>query len=375
MNERIDYIKKIRKIVVKVGSSTLEYPNGHLNIGRIEKIVRQLSDIHNRGIQVILVTSGAIGAGMGKLGFDKKPDTIPEKQAAAAVGQGMLLHMYEKLFSEYGKSVAQILLTKDDVTHRKRFLNVRNAFFTLLDKGIIPIINENDAVVVDEIKIGENDTLSALVSGIVEADLLIILSDIDGLYDSNPSENKEAKLINFVPKIDKKIKNCAGGSSTKVGTGGMITKIKAAVIATSSGTPMVIANGKEENIIEKVLEGKEIGTWFKENMQPMHARKRWIAFSSDTKGKIVIDKGAEDAVVLKHKSLLASGITEVEGSFEEGSVLSIVNSEGKEIAKGMVNYSSDEINIIKGLKSNQFEKKLGYKNYDEVIHRNNMVVF
>lgn len=373
-SKRKDYIKTKQKIVVKVGSSTLTHHNGLLNLERIEMIVRQIADLHNRGFQVILVTSGAIGAGMGKLGMKVRPKTIPDKQAAAAVGQGILLHMYEKLFSEYGKIVAQLLITKEDFNDRTRFLNVRNAFFSLLEKDVIPIINENDAVVVDEIKFGDNDTLSALVASLVEANLLIILSDIDGLYNENPKDNPNAKLITWVDEITDEIEGSAGGSGSAIGTGGMVTKLKAGKIAVSSGTSMVIANGSIQGVLNKVVNGEDVGTWFKSQEQPLQSRKHWMAYGTSSKGILVVDSGAANALTKEMKSLLASGIKEVSGTFKTGSIIKVVDDSNIELARGIVNYSSDEIKQIKGLKSGEIEQALGYKYYDEVIHRNNMVL-
>ncbi len=373
-NKRKDYLKSRQKIVIKVGSSTLTHHNGLLNLERIEMLVRQLADLHNRGFEVILVTSGAIGAGMGKLGLKTRPKTIPEKQAAAAVGQGILLHMYEKLFSEYGQIVAQLLITREDVNDRNRFLNIRNAFFTLLEKGVIPIINENDAVVVDEIKFGDNDTLSALVASIVEANLLIILSDIDGLFNENPKDNPDAELISWVEEINEELEKSAGGSGSTGGTGGMVTKLKAGKIAVSSGTSMVIANGSIPGVLGKIVKGEEIGTWFKAQEQPLQSRKHWMVYGTECKGGLVIDEGASNALIAERKSLLASGIKEVKGYFSSGSIVSVSHENGLEIARGMVNYNSSEIDMIKGLKSAQIEKTLGHKDYDEVIHRNNMVL-
>ncbi|BDR66656.1 glutamate 5-kinase [Clostridium tetani] len=259
---RKEYLKDVKNIVVKVGSSTLTYENGLLNLFHIEHLVRQLVDLHNRGYNVILVSSGAIGAGVGKLGLSEKPKSIPEKQAAAAVGQGILLHTYEKIFAEYGKTIGQILLTKEDMIDEVRSCNATNTFNALLDKRVIPIINENDAVVVDEIKVGDNDTLSAFVSKLVKADLLILMSDIEGLYSCDPRINNNAELINFVEEITKDIISCAGGAGTDLGTGGMATKIKAAKIATSAGIPMLIVNGATDEVLQDVVEAKSVGTWF-----------------------------------------------------------------------------------------------------------------
>lgn len=262
MNTRKEHIDRAKKIVVKVGTSTLTHENGLLNFDRIDKLARQLSDLHNQGKEVILVTSGAIGVGTAKLGIKTKPKTIPEKQAAAAIGQGILLHIYEKFFAEYGQIVAQILLTKDDITNKTRYSNAKNTFNELLRQGVIPIVNENDAIAIHEIKFGDNDTLSALVSSIIDADLLILLSDIDGLYDSDPRSNKDAKLISHVEKITKEIESFGGGVGSKLGTGGMYTKIKAAKIAVEHGVSMIIANGSDDNIIKDIISNKEIGTLF-----------------------------------------------------------------------------------------------------------------
>ncbi|MTI71134.1 MAG: glutamate 5-kinase [Firmicutes bacterium] len=260
---RKKYLETVKRIVIKVGTSTITHPTGLLNLKRMDIIVRQITDILNKDMEVVLVTSGAIGAGMGQLGLKTRPKTIPEKQSAAAVGQGILLHMYGKFFSEYGKTIGQILLTQDDIEHPKRLLNAKNTCLTLFKQGVIPIVNENDAVVVDEIKFGDNDTLSALVAKLIDADLLIILSDIDGLYDSNPKLNPKAKLINQVDKITNELENLAGDAGTNLGTGGMVTKLKAGKIATSSGASMIIVNGSKPNIIYKVLEGEDVGTFFK----------------------------------------------------------------------------------------------------------------
>lgn len=367
-------MKDIKRVVVKVGTSTLTHSTGLLNISRIESLVRQLSDIHNKGIEVILVTSGAIGAGIGRLGFKERPKTIPEKQACAAVGQVTLIHMYEKLFSEYGKSCAQILLTGDDMAHRTRFLNARNTFSALLSMGVIPIVNENDAIVVNEIKVGDNDTLSAMVASLVDANLLMILTDIDGLYDCNPKANKDAKLIHIVEEITPEIEECAGGAGSSLGTGGMITKINAAKIAISSGTSMMIINGSEPNIIIRAIDEEEVGTLFKGNSNPLQGKKHWLAFETRCKGKIIIDKGAEKALIEDHKSLLSTGIVAVEGPFDESEVVSIINEDGVDIANGITYYSSEEIDKIKGNHSNLIESILGYKHYDEVVHADNLVI-
>lgn len=373
-NNRKEYLAKVKKIVVKVGSSSITHETGLLDLNRLELLVRQLSNLHNKGYDIVLVSSGAIGAGMGKLGRAQRPTTLPEKQAAAAVGQGILVHMYEKLFSEYGKTIAQILLTKEDVANRHRFLNARNAFFQLFNQNVIPIVNENDAVVIDEIKFGDNDTLSALVTNLIDADLLILLSDIDGLYDSNPRTNNNAKLIRTVDKITDKIKDIAGDAGTKFGTGGMSTKIDAAEIAISSGASMIIVNSSTPNIINRVVEGENIGTIFTANNHLQQARKRWIAYNSNIRGSIKIDYGAKNAIINNHKSLLPAGIKSIEGLFNKGDVVSITDIDNKEIARGITNYNSKDLELIKGIKTSEIVNKLGYKSYDVVIHINNLLV-
>ncbi|MBV4430637.1 glutamate 5-kinase [Clostridium tyrobutyricum] len=262
MNNRQHYLKNVKRVVIKVGSSTLTYESGLLNLYMIEHLVRQISDLHNKGLEVVLVTSAAIGAGIGKLGLKKKPTNVVVSQAAAAVGQGILMNTYEKFFSEYGKTVAQILITKDDITQEERVTNAKNTFCELLERGVIPIVNENDAIIVDEIKFGDNDTLSAMVSSLIDADLLILLSDIDGLYNDNPKDNPNAVLINCVSQITDEIESCAGGAGSQLGTGGMVTKIRAAKIATSGGVPMVIAKGETPDIIRDIICFKNVGTLF-----------------------------------------------------------------------------------------------------------------
>lgn len=268
---RAEKLDMIKRVVVKVGTSSLTHTTGLLNLKSLENIVRQITDIHNRGIEVVLVTSAAIGAGVGKLGLKSKPKTIPEKQAAAATGQCVILHMYEKLFSEYGKTIAQILLTKDDMVNKNRYQNAQNTFFALFELGVVPIVNENDAIVVDEIKFGDNDTLSAIVAKLVQADLLVILSDIDGLYDTNPKLNENARLVSYVKKITKDIEASAGDAGSNLGTGGMVTKIRAAKIAVSGGCHMIIANSSHPNVLFDLLDKKNIGTFFESKLN-LHQR-------------------------------------------------------------------------------------------------------
>lgn len=371
MNKR-DYLGEIKRVVIKVGTTTLTHDTGLLNLERIEVLVRQIANLHNHGYEVILVTSGAIGAGMGKLNLKSRPKTLPEKQAVAAVGQVALIHLYQKIFAEYGKNVGQLLLTASDINERNRYLNGRNTCFALFNVGVIPIINENDAIAVEEIKVGDNDTLSAFVATLVDADLLIILSDIDGLYDSNPKENKNAKLLPLITELNEEIKKMAGDSNSKFGTGGMATKIKAAEIALDWGVNMVIAQGeKPENLI-KIVKGEDIGTLFVKRKKGK-AKKHWLQYSSKKQGKLIVDQGAKEAI-LKHKSLLPSGIKEVEGEFQKGDVITVIDEEKNVLASGIVNYSSLDCNKIKGKQSKEIKKLLGHHDYDEVVHIDNMSI-
>ena len=367
-------IREAKRVVVKVGTSSITHSTGKLNIEMIEKICRQLVNLHFAGKEVMLVTSGAVGAGLGKLGYSERPKSIAEKQAAAAIGQGILMHIYEKIFSEYGEIVAQLLLTRDDLKDRKRFLNSRNTLLTLLNKRVIPIINENDTVVVEEIKFGDNDTLAALVATLVNADLLILLTDIDGLYTADPRIDPEARLLSVVETIDDKINALAGKTGSKFASGGMITKIEAGKIAVNAGIPMVIANSKLDNGLNRIFAGENIGTLFLPRETNPHTRKKWIGFGSEVDGVLMVDGGCKDALICNGKSLLAKGIKEVRGKFERGSVVSIVDLKGEEFARGIISYSSEETEKLKGRHSEEFLDILGYKDTDSIIHRDNLFI-
>ncbi|MEG6585743.1 glutamate 5-kinase [Dendrosporobacter sp. 1207_IL3150] len=363
-----------KRFVVKVGTSTLTHHTGKLNFYRIEKLIRELSDLANQGKEIILVTSGAVGAGVDRLGLKEKPKTIPEKQAAAAVGQGILMHTYEKLFAEYGQTVAQVLLTREDSVKHKRYINSRNTLLTLLKMGVIPVINENDAVSVDELKIGDNDTLSAMVATIVDADLLIILSDVEGVYTENPQKNPEAKLISVISEVTPEVEALAGGAGSLLGTGGMFTKMQAAKIAVNSGVTMVIASGARDGVVRDILSGSDIGTIFPSKECHLQVRKSWLAFGARIAGAVTVDKGCEQAILDGGSSLLAAGILSVEGDFEHGNTIRVLNKDGREFARGLANYTSDEIRKIKGRHTNDIVQILGSKSYDEVIHRDNLVL-
>ena len=371
-----EQLQQAKRIIVKVGTSTLNYATGKLNIEKIELLVRELSDLANQGREIILVSSGAVGAGLERMKKTERPKTIPEKQALAAVGQGIFMHLYEKLFAEYRQTVAQVLLTKENSRQYSQFINSRNALLTLLAMGVIPIINENDAVAVDELKIGDNDTLSATVATLVDADTLIILSDIDGLYTANPAKDKNARLLYEVAHITPEIEKMAGGAGSSMGTGGMSTKIKAAKIAVNSGTTMVIASGSERNILRRLLAGELLGTIFPAKEIHLKRRKSWLAFGKPICGDIIVDEGCKQAV-LAGSSLLAAGIKSVNGNFAVGNTVRIITQDGSEIARGSVNYDTEALQKIQGHHTNEFKsllKDIDYPLSKEVVHRDNMVI-
>lgn len=362
-------VDRLRLVVVKVGTSILTSKDNRLSGVQIGKIAVQILSLLNQGIKVILVTSGAIGAGMGKLKLKTRPNILPKLQAAAAVGQSELMKLYDSAFKKGKRTVAQILLTADDFNDRIRYLNTKNTLLSLLKFGVVAIINENDTISVDEIKFGDNDKLSAQVANLIRADLLIILSDIDGLYDQ-----KNKRIIATVEKISPEIVGLAQGTDSSTSVGGMITKIEAARITTSSGIPCVIANGKTQDVLSKIIRGENVGTLFLSRTDCLAAKKCWIVFSSQSRGKVVVDSGAKNVLVKKGKSLLPSGIVGLEGKFEAGDVISVVDEKRKEFAKGMSNYSATELKKIKGCHTRTIASLLGYKYYDEVIHRDNLVV-
>ena len=369
-----ELLQKKNRIVVKVGSSTLTHETGKLNYHRIERLAMEIADLANQGKEMVLVSSGAVSAGMGPLGLSARPKTIREKQAVAAVGQGVLMHTYEKMFREYGQNVGQVLLTRMDAQDRKKFMNSRNTLLTMLQMGVIPIINENDVVAIDEFKIGDNDTLSAMVSNFIEADLLIILSDVDGLYTANPQTHPEARIIPVVTEVDKHVYDIAGGAGSSIGTGGMYTKIQAASIATSSGVDMVIASGSEDGVLRRICQGEDVGTWFTAKDSNLHTKKRWLLSGGKARGSLIVDGGCRNALVEHGSSLLPVGITAVEGEFHEGDIVNVMY-EGLVIAKGIVNYNSESVEAIKRHKTDDITKILGHEGvYEEVIHRDNLVV-
>jgi glutamate 5-kinase len=373
-NLRAEIIKKVRRVVIKIGSSVLTDPAISINFNAFASIVDQIAWIKENGIEPVIISSGAIAIGLRKIGLKQRPQSIPLKQAAAAVGQSGLMENYERFFKEKNLKIGQVLLTNLILKERPLFLNARNTLFALLELGIIPIINENDSVVVDEIKLGDNDNLATITTNLVEADLLIILTDQDGLFEADPQTNKDARLIPLVKKIDKKLESLASTKRSAHGVGGMETKIAAAKNATTYGIPVVMANGRVHGILEAIFRGKDVGTLFLPETSKLKSRKHWIAFTLKPKGKLSIDHGAEEAILKMGKSLLAIGITKTEGDFQFGDSVSILNQRQKEIARGLVNYSSFEIKRIKGAPTKEIERILGYKYYDEVINRDDLVI-
>jgi glutamate 5-kinase len=363
-------------IVVKIGTSSLTRPNtGNLALSTISSLVETLTSLRQENYQVILVTSGAVGVGCGRLNLKERPRNINVKQAVAAVGQGRLIHIYDDLFNNLRQPIAQILLTRGDFTRRNSYVNISNTFHALLDLGVVPIVNENDTVATEELKVGDNDTLSALVASVVKADWLFLLTDVDKLYSADPRTEPSAvpiDLVNSEEFAQLKVNVSDGGSGW--GTGGMVTKLRAAKIASHAGVTTVITNGKNPANIIKILQGEAIGTKFEPQPQPENARKLWIANGLVAMGKIYLDNGAVHALLSQGKSLLAAGITDVEGEFSASEAVDLIDAQGKEIGKGIVNYSSSELQEIKGKKSHDIADILGYPTPETVIHRDNLVL-
>ena len=374
MNEkRASIFYNARRVVVKVGSNVLTEDHG-LNLKAIRSISRQICRLIDGGIEIILISSGAMASGIRKVGLDKRPDEIPKRQAIAAVGQAGLIMEYEKAFARYHKKVAQILLTGDDLNNRKRYLNARNTLCMLLSWQVVPIINENDTVMIEEIQFGDNDNLAAMITLLMDADILVNLTDIDGLYTKDPRTSLDADFIPLVSTIGEDIKKIASDIPGALGTGGMLSKINAAKKVTAAGVPMVIANGGRPDVLKKLFSGKDVGTFFTPKKKKLKSRKCWIAFTLKPKGVIRIDDGAAAAILNRGKSLLPSGIVGVEGEFSVGAPVEFRKTDDETLGTGLVNYSSTDIRKIMGLKSSQIKNRLGHKPYDDVIHRDNLAV-
>jgi len=373
MSDRKLQFERARRVVVKVGSNVLTARQG-LNIPVMRSIAGQISRLMEAGREVILVSSGAMASGLKKIGLERRPDGLPQRQAVAAVGQAGLIMEYEKAFERHRLKAAQILLTSEDLSSRKRYLNARNTLNTLLDWKIVPIINENDTVSVEEIRLGDNDNLAAMITLLMDADLLVILSDIDGLFTRDPRTEPDAELIPVVGVITKSTEKAAGSIPGPLGTGGMMSKINAARKVNSAGVPMVVAKGDKPDILVRLFDGEAHGTYFVPRRHKLTRRKCWIAFSLKPKGILTIDAGARTAVTRRGKSLLASGIVGVQGEFTVGAPVEFQAPGGAAVGVGLVNYGAADIRRIMGLRSQHISQVLGHKPYDEVIHRDNLVI-
>jgi glutamate 5-kinase len=373
MSDRKLQFERARRVVVKVGSNVLTARQG-LNIPVMRSIAGQISRLMEAGREVILVSSGAMASGLKKIGLERRPDGLPQRQAVAAVGQAGLIMEYEKAFERHRLKAAQILLTSEDLSSRKRYLNARNTLNTLLDWKIVPIINENDTVSVEEIRLGDNDNLAAMITLLMDADLLVILSDIDGLFTRDPRTEPDAELIPVVGVITKSTEKAAGSIPGPLGTGGMMSKINAARKVNSAGVPMVVAKGDKPDILVRLFDGEAHGTYFVPRRHKLTRRKCWIAFSLKPKGILTIDAGACTAVTRRGKSLLASGIVGVQGEFTVGAPVEFQAPGGEAVGVGLVNYGAADIRRIMGLRSQHISQVLGQKPYDEVIHRDNLVI-
>ena len=366
-------LAKARRVVVKVGSGLITRPAVGPDPDRIEQLAADVAAIR-RDREVALVSSGAIATGMARLALAERPRSIPEKQAAAAVGQSALMWQYEIAFKRHGIAVGQVLLTAQDIGDRTRYLNARNTLLALLAFGVVPVVNENDTVAVEEIKVGDNDNLSALVASLVEADLLVLLTDVDGLYTADPARDPAATKLDTVETISEDIVRMAWAHADGVSVGGMATKLQAAQKAAASGVPMVIASGRQPGILARIVAGEPVGTYFVPKADRLGARKRWIAFAVAPQGRLVVDAGAARALTGHGRSLLPSGVTDVTGEFGAGEVVAVVDADGREIARGLVNFDTAELRRIRGAKTQEIEARLGYKSFDEVIHRDNLVI-
>jgi glutamate 5-kinase len=369
----VNHFARARRIVIKVGSGVLTAADG-LNLSAIELLAAQICQICRKKLQVILVSSGAMAAGFKKVGLERRPDETPQRQAIAAVGQASLILAYEQAFARDQKKVAQILLNSSDLADRTRHLNARNTLNTLLNWQILPIINENDTISVQEIQFGDNDNLAAMISLLMDADLLINLTDIEGLFDCDPRKHPHARLISVVDAVTPETEQLASDLPGVLGTGGMLSKIKAARKVTHAGIPMIIARGERPNVLLDLFAGHELGTYFAPRAHKMSSRKCWLSYNLKAQGALIIDQGAARAIAHRGKSLLPSGIQDVDGDFSVGAPVAFQTNGGQPLGIGLVNYTASEIRAIKGLQTSQIEQVLGQKAYDEVIHRDNLAL-
>ena len=368
---------RVRRLVVKVGTGQITTGSTGPDRRRIAALAADIAGARaDGGRDVVLVTSGAIATGMARLALPERPRSMPEKQAAAAVGQSTLMRHYEAAFKRHGIGVGQVLLTAQDISDRARYLNARNTLRALLRFGVVPIVNENDTVAVEEIKVGDNDNLSALVASLIDADLLVLLTDVDGLYTGNPAVDQDARLLDTVEAVTDEITSLAWAGSGTGAVGGMATKLQAAQKAAAAGVPMIIANGRADGVLGRLLRGEALGTYFAPKADRLGARKRWIAFAVPPQGRLMVDDGAVRALTQDGKSLLPSGVVGVEGDFAAGAVVAVAGQVegGREFARGLVNFDAPEVRRILGAKTREIEQRLGYKSFDEVIHRDNLVI-
>ena len=371
---RQEVVALAHTVVVKVGTNVLTGADGRLAPARLQDLADQGQRIRKTGRKVALVSSGAIGAGVGRLGLGKRPSDLRELQACAAVGQGFLMRAYQECLDAHGTHTAQILLTAGDFDHRGRYLNARNTIVTCFEWGVLPIINENDTVSVAEIRFGDNDHLAAMVTNLLQAPLLVLLTNVDGLYTSDPTAHSEAQLLTTVPQIDGAVMDMAGGSQSVLGTGGMRSKIRAARLATAAGESVIMANGTQPGILDAIFAGEQVGTLFLPHGTTVPAWKRWVGYTARPKGHLLVDAGARQAVQHKGRSLLPIGIVSVHGAFGKGDVVSLCDPEGIEFARGLTNYAAADIGRILGLRTEQIAEVLGAVPYAEVVHRDNLVV-
>jgi glutamate 5-kinase len=368
--DRKEYINRVKRLVVKVGTGVLTTGEGLLDLAQVSRLSGQVVELTKRGYEVAVVSSGAVGAGMGELGMGKRPTTLPELQAVAAVGQSKLIGAYDDCFKAQGYHAAQVLLTREDLEDRHRYLNTCNTISSLFKLKVIPVINENDTVSVEEITFSDNDILSALVTNLLRAELLVMLSSVNGLQRGS---SMDKDIISVVEEITSEIEGLVFQSKTTLGLGGMESKLRAAKIATSSGEAVIVASGREPEVLTRIMDGEVLGTLFLPIRKRLQSRKRWIGFTLRPKGRIYVDDGAFEALSKRGKSLLASGIIQIEGDFKQGDVVSMLNKK-TEFARGLTNYSSEELERIKGQPSSQIARLLGSRPYDEVVHRDNMAL-
>ncbi len=371
---RQEVITTAHTVVVKVGTNVITGADGRLDPARLHALTDQIHRLRQSGRKVALVSSGAIGAGVGRLGLGKRPTDLRHLQACAAIGQSFLMHAYQESLEKHGTHTAQILLTAGDFDSRPRYLNVRNTILTLFEWGVLPIINENDTVSVAEIKFGDNDHLAAMVTNLLQAPLLVLLTVVDGLYPSDPKADPAAQKLDTVPLIDGAVTNLAGASRSTLGTGGMRSKLRAARLATAAGESVIMANGTRPGILDAILAGEPVGTLFLPHGSSIPAWKRWLGFTAQPKGKLFVDAGARTAVQQKGRSLLPIGVVKVQGNFNKGDVVALCDAEGVEFARGLTNYPAADAGRIRGLRTDEIGEVLGSLPYEEIVHRDNLVV-